>query len=241
MEILLKPVFISNFVFAATDTAIFRSSGPGEPWEVLGLKYDRASELAVGPDDILYVAADSVLFRSTDHGDTWAPTSLQYTKIESLAFNSNGHLFAAVDDLGVLRSTDGGQSWDTLSSGMNYPYITALAFDAADFAYAGSAGGGVFRSTATTAAREVNRFPAVQVFPNPATDVVTAVFTLQVPSTVRAELLSPDGRIVRSRIAETAVGPVQILLPLAGLPAGIYTLRLNSGWGNKMLPVVVKR
>src|SRR5262249_8697532 len=50
---------------------------------------------------------------------------------------------------GVLKSTNGGTSWDALNSGLTNPNVLALAIDPTNPAtvYAGTAGSGVFKST----------------------------------------------------------------------------------------------
>jgi photosystem II stability/assembly factor-like uncharacterized protein len=86
-----------------------------------------------------------------------------------LAINSSGHIFAGAD-AGIFRSTDNGNSWTAISTGLPNlinpaaPLLfgQSLAIAPDGFVYAGSAGSGVFRSTQSTDLVTVDRveFPA---------------------------------------------------------------------------------
>src|SRR5262249_7747662 len=72
----------------------------------------------------------------------------------AVTFNSAGYVFAAAAG-GVFRSTNDGGIWTNISSGL-MPVggnVWALAVDSGDYAYAGTAGGGVFRTTRSTRPR----------------------------------------------------------------------------------------
>jgi hypothetical protein len=81
-----------------------------------------------------------------------------------LAINSSGHIFAGAD-AGIFRSTDNGNSWTAISTGLPNlinpaaPLLfgQSLAIAPDGFVYAGSAGSGVFRSTQSTDLVTVDR------------------------------------------------------------------------------------
>lgn len=105
------------------------------------------------------------MFRSTDNGDTWTEQNSGFTAFEvnSLAINSMGHIFAGAAG-GVFRSINDGDQWSDVSSGLLPPggNVWAVAINrtaSGGFAYAGTAGAGVFRSVRSTA--------AMRVFPKP--------------------------------------------------------------------------
>src|SRR5439155_865607 len=59
-----------------------------------------------------------------------------------------GTLYAGTGD-GVFQSTDGGASWNPVSSGLTNTFVQALALDSSTptTLYAGTADGGVFKTT----------------------------------------------------------------------------------------------
>jgi hypothetical protein len=80
------------------------------------------------------------------------------------------------------------------------------------------------------------------LFPNPASGSSTISFQQERPGPVSVSVLDATGRLVRSVVREKAypAGPQQLPLPLAGLGAGIYLVRLESGSGTRTEKLVVK-
>ena len=98
------------------------------------------------------------MFRSTDNGDTWTEQNGGFTALDvkSVVINSIGHIFAGAAG-GVFRSMNDADQWSDVSSGLLPPggNVWAVAtggIASRGFAYAGTAGGGVFRSVRFTAA-----------------------------------------------------------------------------------------
>src|SRR5207249_2172433 len=101
------------------------------------------------------------VFRLAQGGVTWtaASTGLTNLKVQALAISSTGVLFAGTA-AGMFSSSNNGASWTPINTGfsninvpnqgnVNTPNITALATDPtnANIVYAGTAGGGVFKTT----------------------------------------------------------------------------------------------
>lgn len=71
----------------------------------------------------------------------------------------------------------------------------------------------------------------LQVFPNPATDILT--LRLSAPAILTVRLIDPQGRQVR--VAQVGPG-LSLEIPVAGLPRGLYLLRVGeSHWEKIML------
>ncbi len=74
---------------------------------------------------------DHGIFRSTDRGDTWVQTDVTSTAVNALSFattataESSGTVFAGTNN-GVLKSTNGGLTWDKVGSGLDTT-VTSLA------------------------------------------------------------------------------------------------------------------
>ena len=88
----------------------------------LGLASKRmyCASAAVGTQTILVGAYNNVVWASTDNGDTWTCASeytYDYDRIVDIkAFDANNWLaFSSVTD--ILKTTDGGTTWDTLNVG----------------------------------------------------------------------------------------------------------------------------
>ena len=109
------------------------------------------------------------MFRSTDNGDSWTEQNNGFTALDANAvtFNSVGQVFAAAAG-GVFRSTMTVLSWTDISSGL-IPVGGngwALPMGSRNYAFAGTAGGGVSRSVRSTVAVRIT--PRMRTSPTPA-------------------------------------------------------------------------
>jgi Secretion system C-terminal sorting domain len=72
----------------------------------------------------------------------------------------------------------------------------------------------------------------LDVFPNPATNVLYVQFTLMRPTQLHLDFLTVDGQLVRTAFNGIAdVGTHSIKVNLADMAAGIYLYRLRSEEG----------
>jgi len=80
----------------------------------------------------------------------WQQTNGPYGgDIRALAINNvSGHIFVGTDGGGIFRSTNNGDSWTAVNTGLTETYVFALAINSSGHIFAGTFyGGGVFRST----------------------------------------------------------------------------------------------
>ena len=123
-----------DVVYVATQDGPYRSTDRGERWERLDFPGGiQVWSLLVHPADprILYAGTSPVgVYRSEDGGDTWRPLSV--TRPERVKMRSFGcrvmrlaadpaspdELYAALEVGGVMRSLDGGRSWEDCSAGL---------------------------------------------------------------------------------------------------------------------------
>ena len=138
----------------------YRSTDGGETWTERGFTYSQA--MAVNRANTIFVAetaGDGGVLRSTDEGETWERVLYRDTfPVIALVLNSEEHLFAGVGrgyyigesvwvSWGVYRSTDDGDTWKPVNTGLTDTTITALTVHTDGQLFAGTANGGVFRST----------------------------------------------------------------------------------------------
>ncbi len=66
------------------------------------------------------------------------------------------------------------------------------------------------------------------VFPNPARDILYVPITVEADATTYLQVLDAAGRVVRDRDVDLQQGAHTVQIPLEGLPAGAYELRLQN-------------
>ena len=137
----------------SADGGLFRSSDDGSSWAALSIS-DPVSSLLVTQGDVLYMGTYSSgttrkVLVSTDNGDSWTETSLAVgNPISAMAITNSGIMFASGEGYGVYRSTDGGSSWNQLTTAPTN--VHGFAFNASGHLLAAGASGstyGFFRST----------------------------------------------------------------------------------------------
>jgi photosystem II stability/assembly factor-like uncharacterized protein len=133
----------------------YRSDDGGQTW----VEANPGHDLPFGPitsivvdrqhTSTIYAAIQTHgIYRSDDRGTTWMPVRPGGADGPLLVDVTNGHVLTGGSFEGVWRSPDGGQTWQSSSSGLSI-FARALAIDPAnpDRMYAGGLHGGLFRST----------------------------------------------------------------------------------------------
>ena len=126
-------------VFAGANDGIYKSSDGGQSFERLESPMDKLHvwKVAIDPvdPDILFAGTrPGALFRSKDGGRSWQKLpaemaedcpNVRIPRVTALSVDPTDHrvVWAGIEVDGVRRSTDGGDSWQTITSGLPDPDI----------------------------------------------------------------------------------------------------------------------
>ncbi len=100
---------------------------------------------------------------------------------------------------------------------------------------------GVIVQPVTVGTEEPNKQSiSMLVQPNPANDLLHISLGQALEGQVVASLLSVDGRVVLSRTLQGIAFGQVVTLDVQNVPAGMYTVRLQSGTGNSVQKVVIR-
>lgn len=218
---------------------LFVSSNDGQKWEVVSTGIPAAALATDGGN--VYAWNGEKVYYLPNGSSTWGTsTHLGMTEPNVAATSAllvhDGTVLAGTSG-GVLQSTDYAESWVNYSWGLpgntdNTWLVTALAKDG-QYAYAACGKNGIYQrllSEFPTAAKNVA--PAntqLMITPNPARGATTLNFHL--PDTegpLYYRLLTPDGKVLMQETLLPGQSE-QVMIPLHGIPAGIYLVQLNSG------------
>lgn len=79
----------------------------------------------------LYVASNDGLFSSSDNGKTWSHLTdgqTGFTDLAEVEFTNNGDIFARQASHGIVRSLNGGSTWEVDTAGVGTNYGTDMLF-----------------------------------------------------------------------------------------------------------------
>jgi photosystem II stability/assembly factor-like uncharacterized protein len=156
---------------AAADAGVFKTTNGGRTWRPRneGLEVLNEKVLAIDPQDPDTVYAGLVrtwtpttggVFKTTNGGQSWRPMNTGLGGARSVSAvaidpQTPGTVYVgtSLDEEtgrggGVFKSTNGGRSWFSMTSGLGRPNVYALAIDpsAPETLYAGTDDGGVFKT-----------------------------------------------------------------------------------------------
>jgi hypothetical protein len=174
--------------------------------------------------------------------DFWQQTNGPYGgTIQSFAINSSGNIFAGTVG-GVYRSTDNGNNWTQINTGLTSNIVNSLAINSSGNIFAGTLGGGVYRSVkSTTSIKEINKnipssFVLEQNYPNPFNSSTIIRFTISKSTIVNLKIYDVLGREVETLVDEKLnPGQYEVKWDMSGRKnnssgsSGIYMYRMKAG------------
>ncbi len=238
-----------NTLFAGTHSnGVFYSTDGGNSWQNTALDNYDVHSLAVGSTGDVFAATQTGLYRINNNSNTWDnyETIILDTTFFAININKDGVLFAGTANYGVLLSYDNGNSWIEKNSGLvinNLPVrtITTFTFDSAGYAYAGTVGGGIFKSTGPVTDIEENTdgiprdFILKQNYPNPFFPSTVIEYSVPAVATghdsfVQLKVFNALGREVAVLVNERQPpGHYKANFDASRLPGGFYFYQIKAG------------
>jgi len=106
----------SNHLFIAVESGVYRSGDDGASWMSLGDAIAGTYSLAIAPNHDVYASGALGTWRSTDRGLSWSQVhEAAGSFTDGIAIDPDGRIFLKSIFLELVRSTDQGSSWDTLT------------------------------------------------------------------------------------------------------------------------------
>jgi hypothetical protein len=149
---------------------------------------------------------------------------------------------------GVFRSTDNGDHWEVINSGLTSYDINALAINPSGYIFAATRVSGVFRSAQVTTA--IDEVPGVlpksyvlsQNYPNPFNPSTVIRYELPVQSRVALKVFNVLGQEVATLVDELQEpGYKSVVWNAREAPSGIYFYRVQTSGFSETRKLILLR
>ena len=118
-----------------TDSGVFRSDDRGDSWTAVnnGLRHREVSTLLAVNENTVFAGTQVGVFRTTDSGNSWVETNTGLTNTTVSDFEVVGNkIYASFStNIGgkIVRSIDGGESWQSVTMPIEYSWPTLSVSD----------------------------------------------------------------------------------------------------------------
>ncbi len=224
-----------DIIAASWGGGMWRKLSGDTLWTNIGTSlYPYIGSLFIGSNDYIYAEK----YKSTDNGVTWSSMPIVGSNISKFAENSLGHLFCGTYNYGdgVSRSTDFGETWEQINTGLPIMDIRSVAVDADDYLYAGTNGMSIFKTTTSTVTDvdEINfepvSFELNQNYPNPFNPSTKISWQSPIGNQVTLKVYDVLGNEVATLVDEyKPAGMYDVQFTMKNLSSGIYFYQLRAG------------
>ena len=202
---------------------VYRSMDNGESWILInnGLPDNyRPKKFIFEGDSTIWVGGHAGVYRSIDLGDTWEGMNFGF-QTNDIVMDVEGNVYAGTRGSGVYQLESGNSIWERINDGLNHLDISSLAFLSENVLFAGSAGGGLFkttieRSTTPVAIEEIpDGFSLASNSPNPFRETTVIRYHL------------PESGSVMLKVHDMMGKEVATILNYPNQTAGQHTITWN--------------
>jgi len=119
--------FDGNVIYFPTSgKGVLKSYDNGDNWTEFndGIGYNYVRAITISPTGSLVAGGDYAIYKTDYTGTSWHSIGLPISTVRKIAINSNDDIFATV--WGINRSTDEGQTWETINNGIDNYDIRAI-------------------------------------------------------------------------------------------------------------------
>jgi hypothetical protein len=147
----VSPDPTSSTVVVSTDVGLFKTTNSGSSWTQQSTINSVGLSRSPVTTSTIYAVSGSSAYKSTDSGNTWALTGsigqcCSYDVVADPVTATTVYAFYQNYGLGVVKSTDGGVTWNPINTGL--PSLTVQSMVAAGSSlYVALQSNGVYKST----------------------------------------------------------------------------------------------
>ena len=203
---------------------IYRTTDGGSNWGLVPSPATRYMQSVFFPSKLIgyTICNDGKLLKTEDGGGSWKLLGTTQGTSDLFFLNDTvGFCVGSYNPLspfgGVLKTVNGGETWDTFTPFLWTREFNAIHFSPSGAGYVVGPSGHIMKNSDYVTATEELTIPKFDIFPNPCTNVLNLI-----PGTLSFELFSIDGRFIEQ--GERNV------LSTSNLQPGMYIIKMNDGF-----------
>jgi len=254
----------TGYLYAGTyGSGVYRAESNGILWNADGMNGFRVNAFARNPLGGMFAATEAGIWKDTikvvpnpqdttlldttrvwknvlDAVVTTGDTLLFQFFATSLVSTPSGHIVAGTAGRGAFRSTNAGERWDPVNTGLVGTDIRTMAMDAQGFIYCGTINGTVFKSSAAESMTPIappiappsvipKAYAVEPNYPNPFNPSTTIPFALPLAGRVSLKVYNAIGQEIASLLdQEMPAGTHAAVWDASNIPSGMYFYRFQS-------------
>ena len=224
----------NGVLIAIDETKIYRSTDGGVNWTVTSLGTYSFRLLTISEEKYVFLGTATKVYRSDDWGETWVLKTTGIAGLQNMVVNQTGLIICGTELQGVLLSTDRGDTWQPINSGLPNPphFVNSVFFDRDGYAYCSVHNFGIFKSRDVVTGVEgkegtiPSEFALYQNYPNPFNPSTTIKFNIP-PFSKGVSERSEDGGFTKLKVYDILGNEVATLVNEVK-PAGTYEVEFNA-------------
>jgi len=231
-------IFKDSIVVAGTfNYGPFISTDRGETWNSIndGLNQNQIIGLAISSTGSLLVGVTGGVYRSIDWGNSWEQVlTTSPVWVGVIFIFSDQFMFSGTAGEGIFISSNNGNNWNNIHSGLSNLFINAFCRSNDGFVYAGSDSGVYITSNPITSISYIkSSLPSVyslsQNYPNPFNPRTKITWQSPIGSNQTLKIYDVLGNEVATLIDEyKPAGNYEVEWDASGLPSGVYFYQMKT-------------
>jgi len=194
--------------------------------------------ITINDSDQIFIGTDGMgVYRSADAGETWNFCGIENKAITSIHCGKNGLVIAGTERDETYLSGDNGVTWKRIAEGISLTHIvSAVYISKSGYIFAGTWGGGLYRSINKVTSYEENEITAIkdyallQNYPNPFNPETVISYRLPQSGKVTLKVYDPVGNEVATLVnQEQTAGRHEVSFEAGHLTSGVYICQIRAG------------
>ena len=236
--LVLQKITVNDDIYISGAYDMWKSTNYGINWDIVeGVTQPYYIEFNSLGDIYILSWGNGIIqniYKSTNGGLTWDSIFTSTDAVTEFYCASNDNFFVAVRSEGIYRTTDSGENWENLNSGLINYFNYGINEDNNGYLFVSTFGDGVFKSLTSISGIEDEKqfidFNLSQNYPNPFNPSTTIKYSIPNAGNISLKVYDVLGKEIATLVnEEKSSGNYEVEFNASNLTSGIYFYQLKAG------------